>query len=167
MKALAGLLAAVAAPAGANPAAIGEALALCIEVVEAESPAPLEAAGTPFLHDIAIPAPDRVAVFEAPAGIGFVTVFDAASLGGYDCALRLPYDNSSGAMRWEKLANGPVMALKGQGFTEAGGSPAAPKLARCTGETGPLFVTVEDDREAMAVSLTISNQAPVPGPCEE
>lgn len=164
MKALALLLAAAAAPAGANPAAISEALALCIEVVEAASPAPLEASGLAQGQPGGATAPDWAVRYAAPAGLGEIraegTKSAAAQAAAVHCTLALPAATGSEAMRWEKLGLGPVMALKAEGFAPYDGSPAAPRLARCGGPGTPIYLSLDHNREARAVLLDVSSLRP-------
>lgn len=174
MKLTALLLAAMAAPAGANPEAIGDALALCIEVVKDESPAPLEAAGLELLEPNKLRAPQWSVTHAAPAGIGEIRA-GMEEWGGeeppeaYSCYLHLPATNGSEAMRWEKLGLGPVMALTSDGFEQYGGSPVSPRLAKCPGWFGKgIYVSFYHFENVQGVRLDVSDRASGgETPCEE
>ncbi|QDC11396.1 hypothetical protein FHY55_20135 [Oceanicola sp. D3] len=163
VKALALLLAAGAAPAGANPAAIGEALALCIDVVEAQSRAPLDEAGLNMLAPNTLSPPQWSARYRSPAGIGEILAERGAQEAEglpaeVSCTLHLPAANGSAAMRWEKLGLGPVMALESKGFAQNGGSYVSPKLARCTGTDTPIYVSFTHNETKQAVVARMSNR---------
>lgn len=164
MKALALLLAVMTAPAGANPAAIGEALALCIDVVKAESPEPLEQAGLELLEPNKLAAPQWSVSYAAPAGIGEIRA-GMDEWGGetpqevFNCYLHLPAANGSEAMRWEKLGLGPVNALTSEGFELYGGSPVAPRLRKCPLLGKALYVSFSHNERVEAVRLHVSDRA--------
>lgn len=162
-----------AAPAGANPAAIAQALDLCRAVVKAESWEPLAEAGLeelrvhqpgqPLWHrDYAAPA----AIGELQAGRGEV-VIKGETVVETNCTLHLPAPTNSAATRWEKLALGSVMALEGKGYEMHGGSPANPALRRCPQSGKPTFVRLHHDKDLGAVRLSVTDTGPAGQTCKE
>ncbi|SIO14847.1 hypothetical protein [Vannielia litorea] len=172
MRLAALLLAATAAPAAANPAAIGEALALCIEVVKEESPQPLLDAGLEVLTRRDAPPQWSISAV-SPAGIGEIRA-GMDEYGGqaqteeYYCYLHLPAANGSEAMRWEKLGLGPVMALTGEGFEQYDGSPVAPRLKSCAWLSKPIYLNFYHSENVGAVRAQVTDMAPRDRePCKE
>jgi len=168
-------LAAVPAPAAANPQAIGEALALCIEVVDAESPAPLEEAGLELVREYEMKSPQWGVIYRSPAGLGEIRAGMDVWNGeeppeAYSCYPNLPAKNGSEVMRWQKLAAGPVLALEAEGFERQGGSPAEPLMRKCGWSWWPgkdLYASVYHHDNLDGVRVEVSDRMPTNDNCRE
>ncbi|MCO6383826.1 hypothetical protein [Oceanicola sp. 502str15] len=175
MRLAALLLMLAAAPAGANPGAIGDAIGLCRAVVEAESPEPLEAAGLELVRRFELGAPQWGAIYGAPGRIGTIGAgLDELNRDGRDmeevhCYLALPAPTRSSQTRWEKLAMGPVMALEAEGFERHGGTPASPGLRKCPMIGKPTFVRLYtmERTDPPEVRVWVTDTGPSGQTCKE